>query len=81
VAEVARLLAADRDFAHAHQAELGVVRLRAVGRRPALRSIATRHRTPDQPRDEGLPSARRARRELTPRRDAIELLPEPRSAI
>jgi hypothetical protein len=37
VAEVARLLAVDRDFVYAHQAELGVVRLPGKGRRPALR--------------------------------------------
>ncbi|MGZ6587533.1 MAG: hypothetical protein ACXVHB_19550 [Solirubrobacteraceae bacterium] len=37
VAEVARLLAVDRGFVYAHQAELGVVRLPGKGRRPALR--------------------------------------------
>ena len=86
VAEVARLLAVDRDFVYAHKAELGVVRLPGKGRRPALRfdrdtlleRLDRSHATQDQP------PARRARRAHRAR-DAtslIELLPyEPRSAI
>jgi hypothetical protein len=86
VAEVARLLAVDRDFVYAHQAELGVVRLPGKGRRPALRfdrdtlleRLDRSHATQAQP------PARRGRRaqrahDATP---LIELLPyEPRSAI
>ena len=86
VAEVARLLAVDRDFVYAHQAELGVVRLPGKGRRPALRfdrdtlleRLDRSHATQAQP------AARRPRRAQRAR-DAtslIELLPyEPRSAI
>jgi hypothetical protein len=85
VAEVARLLAVDRDFVYAHQAELGVVRLPGKGRRPALRfdrdtlleRLDRSHVTQAQP------PARRTRRAQRAR-DAtslIELLPyEPRSA-
>jgi hypothetical protein len=86
VAEVARLLAVDRDFVYAHQAELGVVRLPGKGRRPALRfdrdtlleRLDRRHATLAQP------SARRGRRTQRARdvTSLIELLPyEPRSAI
>ena len=86
VAEVARLLAVDRDFVYAHQAELGVVRLPGKGRRPALRfdrdtlleRLDRSHATQAQP------AARRGRRAQRAR-DAtslVELLPyEPRSAI
>jgi hypothetical protein len=86
VAEVARLLAVDRDFVYAHQAELGVVRLPGKGRRPALRfdrdtlleRLDRSHATQAQP-----PARRGSRAQRA--RDAtslIELLPyEPRSAI
>jgi hypothetical protein len=86
VAEVARLLAVDRDFVYAHQAELGVVRLPGKGRRPALRfdrdtlleRLDRSHATQDQPPARRVRRAHRARDATS----LIELLPyEPRSAI
>ena len=86
VAEVARLLAVDRDFVYAHQAELGVVRLPGKGRRPALRfdRDTLLERLDRSHAKQAQPVARRPRRAQRAR-DAtslIELLPyEPRSAI
>jgi hypothetical protein len=86
VAEVARLLAVDRDFVYAHQAELGVVRLPGKGRRPALRfdRDTLLERLDRSHAAQAQPPGRRARQRQRAR-DAtslIELLPyEPRSAI